>query len=58
MGTEEVAAVALKMALAALKPPLNDTATLLSSSFSHGGTCVTLANFPPLESLPSLQEER
>ena len=55
MGTEEVAAVALKMALVALKPLLTD-ADVLSSS-SHG-TCVTLANFPPLESLPSLQEER
>ena len=54
MGTEEVAAVALKMALVALKPLLTD-ADVLSSSH---GTCVTLANFPPLESLPSLQEER
>ena len=45
---EEVAAVALKMALVALKPLLTDA---LSSS--HGRTCVTLANFPPLESLPS-----
>ena len=48
---EEVAAVALKMALVALKPLLTDA---LSSSH---GTCVTLANFPPLESLPSFQED-
>ena len=49
---EEVAAVALKMALVALKPLLTDA---LSSS--HGRTCVTLANFPPLESLSSFQED-